>query len=168
MDIFIYNSLSKECQECQIGGGCCFQAKPPLTNDRIKILLENGIRIENIEFSKYKRLRVKSDGFCVFFENGRCGIHSIKPETCVAGPFTFDLRDSILEIYLKKQSICPMVELLKENDDIFEQFLEIAVEKFKELLKALPKEELVEILKIDEPETELVKEILLTDWSSCK
>jgi len=61
-----------------------------------------------------------------------------------------------------------MVELLKENDDIFEQFLEIAVEKFKELLKALPKEELVEILKIDEPETELVKEILLTDWSSCK
>jgi uncharacterized protein len=168
MDISIYDSLSKECQECQIGGGCCFEAKPPLTNDRIKILLENGISIEHIEFAEYKRLRVKSDGFCVFFENGRCSVHSIKPETCVAGPFTFDLRDSILEIYLKKKSICPMAGLLKENKEIFDQFLEVAIGKFMDLLKALPDVELREILKIDEPETELVKKILLKDRSSCK
>ncbi|MCJ7444329.1 MAG: YkgJ family cysteine cluster protein [Methanotrichaceae archaeon] len=167
MDASADDLLSKVCFECQLNRGCCFAAKPPLTNERIKILLDNGVSGELIEFAGYKRLKVKPDGFCVLFRTWRCGVHLIKPETCVAGPFTFDLRGSILEIYLKKKSICPMVELLKENREIFERLLTLAAENIMKLLKALPKDELAEILKIDEPETELVAEIWLQDWSSC-
>jgi len=161
MDYFLRNSLSRVCSECELGGGCCIEARPPLTEARIKILLANGVNKEQIEFGKYKRLKVKPDGFCVLFENGGCGVHSFKPETCVAGPFTFDLSGSILQIYIKKKSICPLAGLLKENREIYNQYFDLAVSKIVDLVNALPKEELAEILRIDEPETELVAEIEL-------
>ncbi len=34
---------------------------------------------------------IKYDNKCIFFCDGKCSIHSIKPETCQAGPFTFDM-----------------------------------------------------------------------------
>jgi Fe-S-cluster containining protein len=124
-------------------------------------LQENGVRSEDIEFAGYKRLKLKPDGFCVMFEEGKCKIHGIKPETCVAGPFTFDVKGSILEIFLKRKSICPMVTLLKQNRDLYEELFDLAVEKIVNLVKALPPAELEEICKIDEPETDLVAEIAL-------
>lgn len=168
MDASLCNALSRACDECQLHGGCCFEARPPLTSERIKILLANGISQNEIDFGRYKRLKLKADGFCVMFQNGRCSIHSIKPETCVAGPFTFDMKGSILEIYLKKETICPMVRLLKENKEIYDGFFDAAVEKISDLVRKLPKEELAEILKIEEPETDLVTEIRLKDWPLCK
>ncbi len=135
-----------------------------MTSERIEILLENGVSQDEIDYYRYKRLKLKPDGYCVLFRNGRCSIHSIKPETCVAGPFTFDMKGSILEIYLKKETICPMVRLLKENKEISDGLFDAAVEKINDLVMKLPKEELAEILKIEEPETELVAEIRLKDW----
>ena len=94
------------CKKC--GGRCCMDAHPPLTDERIRILADNDVPEDNIEFAGYKRLKVKADNMCVMFgENGLCAIHAFKPETCVAGPFTFDVKEGIIEIFLKKESICP-------------------------------------------------------------
>ncbi len=61
-----------------------------------------------------------------------------------------------------------MVALLKENKEIYDGLFDAAVEKIIDLVRKLPKEELAEILKIEEPETELVMEIRLKDWPLCK
>lgn len=168
MDNSLCEALSKACGSCNLGGGCCFEARPPLCQTRIDILLENGISPESIEFAGYRRLRVKEDGFCVLFQNGMCSVHSIKPETCVAGPFTFDMKGAILQIFLKRETICPMVKVLKENKDAYDGLFEAAVEKITDLVYAMPSAELAEVLKIDEPETDLVAEIRLKDWKPCR
>ena len=137
-------------------------AMPPLTEKRIDILLANGVSHECIEITGYKRLRLKPDGFCVLFQDGKCSVHSVKPETCIAGPFTFDVKGRILQIFLKRPSICPMVEVLKKDRKAYGSLFELSVSKIVELVNDLPPEELLEIVKIDEPETELVAEIKLT------
>lgn len=149
------------CSKC--GGKCCFEAKPPISNKRLQILLQNRIEAECIEFGKYKHLKLKSDGYCVFFTNNKCGIHEIKPETCVAGPITFDVKGDKLEIYIKKETICPLVGFLKENREILSAHIRIAVENIVELIKNLDRGELEEILKIEEPETEKLFEISLKE-----
>ncbi|MDI9642977.1 MAG: YkgJ family cysteine cluster protein [Archaeoglobales archaeon] len=149
------------CSKC--GGKCCFEAKPPISNKRLKILLENGISSDFVEFGKYKHLKLKNDGYCVFFDNGKCKIHGIKPETCVAGPITFDIREGKLELYIKKESICPLVKFLKENEDVLREHMNIALEKILDLIRELEKGELEEILKIEEPETEKIFEVNLKE-----
>jgi len=168
MDDSLSEDLSRACGDCHLGGGCCFEARPPLRQERIDILLANGVRPDSVEFAGYKRLRVKQDGFCVLFQDGHCSIHSFKPETCVAGPFTFDMKGAVLQIFLKRESTCPLVRFLKANPKAYDGLFELSVEKIVDLVKALPVEELEEILKIEEPETDLVAEIRLKDWKPCR
>ena len=163
MDENLCEALSQACNECHLVGGCCFDARPPLSQERIDILLKNGVSSDAVEFAGYKRLRLKPDGFCVLFLDGKCSIHSIKPETCVAGPFTFDIKENVLQIFIKRESICPMVRFLKANRKAFDGLFETSVEKIMELVKTVPPQEMAEILKIDEPETDLVAEIRLKD-----
>jgi len=163
MDENLCEALSQACNECHLVGGCCFDARPPLSQDRIDILLKNGVSADAVEFAGYKRLRLKPDGFCVLFQDGKCSIHSIKPETCVAGPFTFDMKGNILQIFIKRESICPMVRFLKANRKAFDGLFEASVERIMELVDKVPPLEMAEILKIDEPETDLVAEIKLKD-----
>jgi Fe-S-cluster containining protein len=163
MDENLCEALSQACNECHLVGGCCFDARPPLSQERIDILLKNGVSADAVEFAGYKRLRLKPDGFCVLFQDGKCSIHSIKPETCVAGPFTFDMKGNILQIFIKRESICPMVRFLKANRKAFDGLFEASVERIMELVDKVPPEEMAEILKIDEPETDLVAEIKLKD-----
>ena len=163
MDENLCEALSQACNECHLVGGCCFDARPPLSQERIDILLKNGVSADAVEFAGYKRLRLKPDGFCVLFQDGKCSIHSIKPETCVAGPFTFDMKGNILQIFIKRESICPMVRFLKANRKAFDGLFEASVERIMELVDKVSPEEMAEILKIDEPETDLVAEIKLKD-----
>ncbi|HEX7444852.1 MAG TPA: YkgJ family cysteine cluster protein [Methanothrix sp.] len=163
MDENLCESLSQACNECHLVGGCCFDARPPLSQERIDILLKNGVSADAVEFAGYKRLRLKPDGFCVLFQDGKCSIHSIKPETCVAGPFTFDIKENVLQIFIKRESICPMVRFLKANRKAFDGLFETSVERIMELVNSVPPLEMAEILKIDEPETDLVAEIRLKD-----
>jgi uncharacterized protein len=163
MDENLCEALSQACNECHLVGGCCFDARPPLSQERIDILLKNGVSADAVEFAGYKRLRLKPDGFCVLFQDGKCSIHSIKPETCVAGPFTFDMKGNILQIFIKRESICPMVRFLKANRKAFDGLLEASIERIMELVNKVPPLEMAEILKIDEPETDLVAEIKLKD-----
>ncbi|NYT01694.1 MAG: YkgJ family cysteine cluster protein [Methanosarcinales archaeon] len=155
------DSLSEICARCQLGGGCCHGAHPPLTQRRIDILIHSGVTSGEIEFAGYHRLKVKDDGFCVLFDQGGCTVHSAKPETCVAGPFTFDVQGDVLEIYLKKESICPLVAYLKEDIAAYQAQLDLAVKNILALVRDLSPQELEVILRIEEPETVKVAEISL-------
>lgn len=144
------------CSVC--GGQCCKDANPPLSRKRLEILFRNGVEREKIHFGKYIYPKAGKDGYCVFFDNGKCSIHSIKPETCVAGPFTFDLKGDVLEIYIKTERICPLVRYLKENEKAYRTQLNIAIEKIITLINDLDEQSLQEILKIEEPDTVKVAE----------
>lgn len=163
MDENLCEALSQACNECYLVGGCCFGARPPLSQERIDILMKNGVSADAVEFAGYSRLRLKPDGFCVLFQDGKCSIHSIKPETCVAGPFTFDIKGDTLQIFIKRESICPMVRFLKANRKAYDGLFETSVEKIMDLVNSVPEAEMAEILKIEEPETDLVAEIRLKD-----
>ena len=163
MEDYLCEAISQACSECHLEGGCCFEARPPLSQERIDILRKNGVAEDAVEFAGYKRLRLKQGGFCVLFQNGKCSIHSIKPETCVAGPFTFDIKSNVLQIFLKRESICPMVRFLKANRKAYDGLFETSVENIMHLVNSVPASEMAEILKIEEPETDLVAEIQLSD-----
>jgi uncharacterized protein len=159
MDESLCEALSKACGECHLAGGCCFEARPPLSQERIDILTANGVDLNAVEFEGYKRLKLRQDGFCILFRDGKCSIHSFKPETCVAGPFTFDIVDNKLQIFLKQETICPMVRFLKADRKAYDSLFEVSVQEIMDLVAAIPPEEMAEILKIEEPETDLVAEI---------
>lgn len=163
MDEDLCQTLSRACDDCHLAGGCCFEARPPLSQKRIDMLMENGVSADAIEFVGYKRLRLRQDGFCVLFRDGKCSIHDIKPETCVAGPFTFDIEGDMLQIFLKRESICPMVRFLRANRKAYDALFETSVEKIMDLIRSVPEEEMAQILQIDEPQTDLVAEIRLED-----
>jgi len=163
MDEDLCQALSRACDDCHLAGGCCFEARPPLSQKRIDMLMENGVSADAIEFVGYKRLCLRQDGFCVLFRDGKCSIHDIKPETCVAGPFTFDIEDDMLQIFLKRESICPMVRFLRANRKAYDALFETSVEKIMDLIRSVPEEEMAQILQIDEPQTDLVAEIRLED-----
>jgi hypothetical protein len=163
MDEDLCQALSRACDDCHLAGGCCFEARPPLSQKRIDMLMENGVSADAIEFVGYKRLCLRQDGFCVLFRDGKCSIHDIKPETCVAGPFTFDIEDDMLQIFLKRENICPMVRFLRANRKAYDALFETSVEKIMDLIRSVPEEEMAQILQIDESETDLVAEIRLED-----
>ena len=114
MDSSILYSLSRACAKCDIGGRCCFEARPPLTEERIRILMDNGFALtRSIGSGPGIRGGHRADGFCTLFKDGRCSIHSVKPETCIAGPFTFDVKGAVLEVYLKRRRSAPWSPSLK-------------------------------------------------------
>lgn len=96
---------------------------------------------------------------CILSKDGKCIIHAIKPETCRAGPFTFGVKDDVIEIYLKYSRICPLVNLLKEIPEAYQIQYEIAVKNITHLVSNLTDDEIDAICRVDEPETEKVSEV---------
>jgi len=86
-------------------------------------------------------------------------IHAIKPETCRAGPFTFDVKDKVIEIYLKFPGICPLVTLLKATPEAYHVQYDLAVKSITHLVSNLTRDELDTICRVEEPETEKVSEV---------
>ncbi|OPY38498.1 MAG: Flagellin N-methylase [Methanoregula sp. PtaU1.Bin051] len=142
------------CTRC--GGRCCDFAQPPISRSCYERLVAAGISPDSFEYRGYRRLQVKNNGECVLSKDGKCSIHSIKPETCRAGPFTFDLKGDMIEIYLKFESLCPIVRLLKEEPEAYARQYEVAVHNIARLVQNLTDDELATICRIEEPETELV------------
>lgn len=155
-----YEKATEVCKQC--GGRCCMNAHPPLTDERITIMTDNGVSSDNIEFVGYKRLKVKADSMCVMLnESGMCAIQDFKPETCVAGPFTFDVNEGVIEIYMKKESICPLVAVLKHDRNAYDEQYKTAVEKIIRVVAFLPEEELWTICGIEEPDTDKVGDLII-------
>lgn len=148
------------CSQCKTI--CCQDAKPPLTEKRKKIinqyLQEHKIIVEDA-FSKeqYSYPAVDDHIFCRFFnkETGKCSIHQIKPETCRAGPITFDIDFSTKKIqwFLKKEEICSFAGMLYRNKAAFGDHFEAAKKELTTLINELDPDELRVIVKIEEPQT---------------
>ncbi len=142
------------------GGHCCDDAHPPITKNRFDQLIAAGVPESSFERDGYLRLRTRPDSSCILMVDNKCTCHEIKPETCRAGPFTFDINGDKIRIFLKHAAICPIVPLLKEEPEMYRQQYEKAAENILGLVAHLTDTEIAAINRIDEPDTDLVAEIL--------
>jgi Fe-S-cluster containining protein len=148
------------CSQCKII--CCQDAKPPLTEKRKKII-EKYLEKEKINIEKpfvkenYSYPAVDELVFCRLFnkETGKCLVHPVKPETCRAGPITFDINFSTkkIEWFLKKSELCAFAGTLYSDKAAFKNHFEAAKPELTKLIQELSREELWAIVKIDEPQT---------------
>ena len=120
---------------CQCKLICCQDAKPPLTRERKKTIkdylqkqkinLTHPFTIEAYSFPAVDPL-----GFCLFYrkDTGKCLVHPVKPETCRAGPVTFDINRQTrkVEWFLKKPEVCALAKALSENESSLKTHFEVA------------------------------------------
>ncbi|MEM4704579.1 MAG: YkgJ family cysteine cluster protein [Candidatus Bathyarchaeia archaeon] len=149
------------CRTCQ-SYSCCFGTLPPITAKRRRIiedyLRKEGIMVEDAFVEEeYVFPRVKADGYCVFHDarTRKCLIHPVKPETCVAGPVTFDINKNTgkLEWFIKFEKICQLAGVVYRDKILLENHLKAAKKEIQTLVKELSARELKAILCKDEPET---------------
>lgn len=148
------------CSGCKII--CCQDAKPPLSESRKKILKaylsKQKINVDK-PFTKesYFYPSVDEQVLCIFNskETKRCIVHSVKPETCRAGPITFDInfKTKKVQYFLKKTEICAYAGELFKNKTAFKEHYEVAKKEVMHLIEELSADELRELMKIDEPQT---------------
>lgn len=141
---------------------CCQDAKPPLSEERKKILKEY-IKKEKIPVDEpfmceaYSYPAVDENLLCKLFnkQTRRCSVHPVKPETCRAGPVTWDInfKTKKLEYYLKMEKICPLAGVLYRNPKMLGEHLDAAKVEIRRLVEALTADELRVIVKIAEPDT---------------
>lgn len=148
------------CSKCKID--CCRDARPPITSKRKQIIEEylkrNGIAIEKpFSVAEYTFPREDASGHCVFYDKNskKCKVHPVKPETCAAGPVTFDINKKTqkIEWYLKTEEICHLAGVLYKNKNMLERHFEQAKREVLTLVRELNPKALKAILKRDEPDT---------------
>jgi Fe-S-cluster containining protein len=147
---------------CQCERGCCQDVKPPLTLKRKKII-ENYLGEQRILVERpfvneaYSFPAVDLMGFCVFYckDTRKCLVHPVKPETCRAGPVTFDInrRTRKVEWYLKTSEVCALAKTLCGSENLFRAHFRVAKEEILRLICELEPKALQAILKIEEPKT---------------
>ena len=150
---------------------CCRHAKPPLTRRRQR-LLEAYVAQQHLEIddlfarTRYTYPRETRGGLCVFYdvETRRCRVHPVKPETCVAGPITFDMdvRSGTVEWYLKNDEVCPLAQRLRVDDAALDHHLQSAKRQLLTLIQTLDETELAAILSIEEEDTTKLSEDTFT------
>lgn len=154
------NDFFNICSACKIN--CCRDAKPPITEKREKIILEylktHSINIENpFVHAEYTFPREDADGYCIFYDiaTRKCIVHPVKPETCVAGPITFDInaKTGKIEWYLKMEKICPLAGAMYKDGAMLQKHFEVARKEILRLIRELSPKALKTILKRDEPDT---------------
>jgi len=140
---------------------CCIGARPPLTSRRRALIRDylttNGITIEDpFEESTYSFPRETKHRHCIFLDKHtkKCRIHAVKPETCVAGPVTFDinLKTGCIEWFLKAEKICPLAGALYKDKGALKNHLESARKELLQLVHDLDAYALRAILRIEEPD----------------
>lgn len=150
------------CSHCATGYSCCRDTTPPVTGTRRKIietyLSENEIYVKSpFAETDYVFPKVEADGYCVFHdtETRECRIHSVKPETCVAGPITFDInkRTGEIEWYIKMEQICPLAGVVYQDKKLLDEHLDGAKKEILRLVKQLDPKALRSILTREESQT---------------
>ncbi len=148
------------CRQCRLG--CCRDVNPPLSLERRKIINNYLQEHEDPRESffvdgAYSSPAVDATGLCLFYckDTGKCSVHPVKPETCRAGPVTFDinLRKRKVEWYLKKTETCSLAKRLCENRDLLKAHFEVAKAELMHLICELDSAALQAILLIEEPQT---------------
>jgi Fe-S-cluster containining protein len=158
------------CGRCVIV--CCKDARPPSSPRRRKRIEDylKTHRLRDVEppyfddSHGYHHPRETAEGYCIFYDQAtrRCRIHTIKPETCVAGPITFDINPKTqkLEYYLKTEKICPLAGKMHRTDAaaVLKKHMKSAKREIRRVVSDLEPEALRTILKIEEPDTFKVEE----------
>jgi uncharacterized protein len=148
------------CSQCK--NICCQDAKPPLTSNRKKILqaylAEQKISLKEPFVTKeYTYPAVDEEVYCRLFNKatGKCMVHPVKPETCVAGPVTFNINfcTKKVEWFLKTKNLCAFAGVLFEDKTALNEHFEVAKKQITSLIEQLSANELRALMKIDEPQT---------------
>jgi len=158
------------CGKCPIS--CCVGARPPVSSKR-KIIIKNYLKAEDLAVAKpfekknmYTFPREIEGSQCIFLDKNtkKCRIQSVKPETCVAGPITFDinLKTGKIEWLLKTEKICPLAGVLYRNKSELQNHFKSAHRELLRLVHDLDVKALRAILKIEEPDTFKIGEDDLT------
>jgi len=155
------SNFIKICSECR-DHLCCFGTRPPITSERKRkigaYLQKENIPLTNA-FTKtdYVFPTENAEGHCGFYnvETATCLIHHVKPETCVAGPITFDInkRSGGVEWHIKMEKICPLAGVMYKDKQLLQKHLKSAKGEIFRLIRGLDSAELEAILKKDEPDT---------------
>jgi Fe-S-cluster containining protein len=150
------------CSKCKTKYDCCRETRPPITQGRRRII-EDYLKSEKIPIvdafveEEYTYPRENTEGYCIFHDmrTRKCMIHAVKPETCVAGPITFDLdrKTGKTELFIKKETICPLAGIVHKDKAMLQKHLESAQKEIARLVENLDSKKLASILKKDEPET---------------
>lgn len=153
-------SFSKLCAICP--SGCCTHACPPITSER-KRVIDHYLQDQKIEpgdwlnstSRRYAFPQQTRDGLCIFFNavQRTCRIHPVKPETCRAGPITFDLDTPRRRViwYMKSSANCLIAAELHRKPELLSGYLSIAKIALYQLIWGLEPMALHELLLIDEP-----------------
>jgi len=150
------------CSKCKTNYDCCHGTRPPITGNRRRII-EKYLKKERIPIvdafveEEYVFPRENEEGYCVFHDmkKRKCKIHAVKPETCVAGPITFDInrKSGEIEWFIKMEKICPLAGVVYNDKKTLRKHLFSAKKELKRLVEELSAQELEAILRKDEPET---------------
>ena len=156
--LFRQKNFIQVCAKCQTN--CCYDARPPLTRRRIEIIqnhLQSRGNVPKLNQGEYCFPEEYADGYCSLLDaNARqCVVHEVKPETCVAGPITFDIdrRTGKMEWYLKTEEICPLAGILAKDRSLLLEHLSSARRELFRLVSELKGSELSAILRIEEEST---------------
>jgi Fe-S-cluster containining protein len=150
------------CINCRTAYSCCNDTTPPITRERRGIieayLKEKRIAVvEPFERTEYTFPRLNMNMYCVFQDpkTRRCIVHPVKPETCVAGPITFDInvKTGKIEWYLKTETPCQLAGLVFKDRKLLRKHLKSARKEILRLVKKLDSGDLRAILMKAEPET---------------
>jgi Fe-S-cluster containining protein len=156
------NNFFGTCNKCRTAYSCCHDTTPPITRDRREIieryLEEKRICIADpFVKTEYVFPKLNPDGYCIFQDHKtrKCVIHSVKPETCVTGPITFDInaKTGKIEWYMKMETLCHLAGVVYENKGLLKKHLASAKKEIRRLVEELDAEDLRAILKKQEPET---------------
>ena len=78
--------------------------------------------------------------FCGFFDKktGKCMVHAVKPESCIAGPVTFDINfyTNKIEWFLKKSEICAYASILYADKDALKKHFDRSQETVNPINKS--------------------------------
>ena len=152
--------FSKFCAICP--SGCCTHVCPPITSKR-KRVIDHYLQDQEIEpgdwlnstSRRYAFPQETPDGSCIFFNamQRTCRIHPVKPETCRAGPITFDLDTPRRRViwYMKSSANCLIAAELHHKPELLPGYLSIAKMALHQLIAGLESTALQELLLIDEP-----------------
>lgn len=160
------------CSKCTAAYACCHETTPPITPERRRIietyLKQNRIHTAHpFEAMEYVFPRLAPNGYCVFHDaqTKKCSVHTVKPETCIAGPITFDInaKTGKIEWFIKKETICPLSRKVYRDKQQLQKHLISAKKELLRLIAQLSAEELKAILKKDEPETFKIGEDTLAE-----
>ena len=155
------------CRNCRTSYCCCHDTTPPVTKERRRII-ETHLGTEMVRpddlfvEADYVYPRLKADGYCIFHDSNtkKCLVHSVKPETCVAGPITFDInvKTGKIEWFVKMESLCQLAKVVYDDKEWLMKHVASAKKEINRLVDQLDSRALKAILKKDEPETFKISE----------